>query len=134
MEENLYDYYGEEENSPDLLIGEECFCKHYVLTREDGAIVDGWSDGVKPERDTNGAICINDRGGYQFEIVPGGDGLPLCAAGGIPLYKWDGSRVVSRTEAEIEADRAAIPAPPPTAQQQLRADVDFIAAMTGVTL
>ena len=113
---------------------EENYFKHYVLTREDGAIMDGWSDGAKPERGIDDAVCINAKGGYQFEIVPGGDSLPLCAAGGIPLYKWDGSRVVPRAEEEIEADRAAIPAPPPSAQEQLRADVDFIAAMTGVEL
>ena len=42
---------------------DEMYCKHYVLTREDGAIYDGWSDGVKPERNTENAVCINERGG-----------------------------------------------------------------------
>ena len=112
----------------------ENFCRHYILIRDDGAIIDGWSDGLKPWRDTDGAFCINDHGGYQFEIIPGRESLPLCADGDVPLYKWDGSQVVPRTEKEIEADRAAIPAPPPSVQEQLRADVDFIAAMTGVEL
>lgn len=58
----------------------------------------------------------------------------LLTDDGIPLYKWDGGQVVPRTEAEIETDRAAIPPPPPSPQEQLRADVDFIAAMTGVML
>ena len=43
-------------------------------------------------------------------------------------------QAVERAAEEIEADRAAIPAPAPTAQEQLRADVDFLAAMQGVAL
>ena len=53
---------------------------------------------------------------------------------GIPLYKWDGEQAIPRTEEEIAADRAAIPEPPPSPQEQLRADVDFLAAMQGVSL
>ena len=53
---------------------------------------------------------------------------------GIPLYHWDGEQAVPRTEADINADREAIPAPPPSPQEQLRADVDFLAAMQGVML
>ena len=53
---------------------------------------------------------------------------------GIPLYKWDGESVQPRTEKEIAADRAEIPVPPPSPQEQLRADVDFLAAMQGVSL
>lgn len=59
---------------------------------------------------------------------------PIYTEDGIPRYKLvDGSPVERATE-EIEADRAAIPTPAPTAQEQLRADVDFLAAMQGVSL
>ena len=58
----------------------------------------------------------------------------LLTEDGIPRYKWEDGQVLPRTREEIAADRAAIPAPPPTAQEQLRADVDFLAAMQGVTL
>ena len=109
--------------------------KHYIATRPDGAITDAWSDGPHPKRDTAGAICINEQGGYQFRLYPDGEeNPPIYDMDGIPLYKWDGSQVIRRTYEEIEADRAAIPAPPPSTQERLRADVDFIAAMTGVTL
>lgn len=88
-----------------------------------------------PDKDTTNAICINDKGGYQFSLYPGGEeNPPICTMDGIPMYKWDGSQVVPRTETEIEADRAAIPEPPPSAQEQLRADVDFLSAMMGVML
>ena len=53
---------------------------------------------------------------------------------GVPLYRWDGESAVPRAAEEIEADRAAMPEPPPTAQEQLRADVDFLAALQGVSL
>lgn len=59
---------------------------------------------------------------------------PIYTDDGIPRYKLEDGSPVERTEEEIAADRAAIPAPAPTAQEQLRADVDFLAAMQGVSL
>lgn len=109
--------------------------KHYITIRDDGAVIDGWSDGLYPKKDTTDAICINDKGGYQFRLTTGGEENPaICTTIGIPLYKWDGSHVIPRTEEEVTAERASIPAPPPSVQQQLRADVDYIAIMTGVSL
>ena len=56
----------------------------------------------------------------------------LYTIDGFPRYRWDGSAAVLRSEEELEADRAARPAPEPTEQEQLRADVDFLLAMGGV--
>ena len=84
---------------------------HFIRTDESGRITDGWSDGPhnwrKPtERD----ILLSDKGGYQFRLIIDGeptkenpplyDGMTM-----IPLYKWDGERVLRRSEEEIEADR-----------------------------
>ena len=114
---------------------EEFYNRHYITIRPDGAITDAWSDGPHPEKDTVNAVCINEQGGYQFRLYPGGEeNPPIYSEDGIPLYRWDGEKVIRRTEEEVEADRAAIPTPPPSAQERLRADVDFVAAMTGVTL
>lgn len=109
--------------------------KHYIITLSNGVITEGWSDGPHPNRDTEGAICINKKGSYQFRLNPDGEeNPPLIDEYDIPLYKWDGTQIIHRTEEEIAADRAAIPDPPPSEHEQLRADVDFIAAMTGVRL
>ena len=59
---------------------------------------------------------------------------PIYTEDGIPRYKLVDGSPVERTEEEIAADRAAIPAPAPTAQEQLRADVDFLAAMANIQL
>ena len=59
---------------------------------------------------------------------------PIYTEDGIPRYKLVDGSPVERTEEEIAADRASLPAPAPTAQEQLRADVDFLAAMQGVSL
>lgn len=134
-------------------MNEEFYNRHYITTRPDGAVIDAWSDGLHPEKDTTDAICVNKQGGYQFRLTvsygfpDGYDGEfpvlrtteenpPIYDMDGVPLYKYSGVRgvVLPRTDEEIEAERAAIPAPPPSAQEQLRADVDFIAAMTGVSL
>lgn len=96
--------------------------RHYITTDADGRVTDYWSDGPHPGRDTTGAICINGQGGYQFRFVPGGEeNPPLRTMDGTLLYKWDGENVLTRTEAEIQADRDAIPAPPPSPAERLDA-------------
>lgn len=113
----------------------EYYNKHYITTSPEGYILSGWSDGPCPDRDTTGAVCINAEGGYQFRLHPGGEeNPPLHTEDGIPLYRWDGEQVVRRSEAEIAADRAALPAPAPSEQERLRADIDFLAALQGVEL
>ena len=116
----------------------EFYNKHYLKTREDGAIVDAWSDGPLRDKPTDGAVCFNDKGGYQLRLIldgqPTEENPPLWTVDGIPLYKWDGEAIHRRTEAEIEADRAKIPPPPASPMEQLRADVDYIAVMQGVEL
>ena len=114
---------------------DEFYNKHYITTGDRGRITAGWSDGPHPGRDTARAVCISEQGGYQFRLFPGGEeNPPLYTVDGVPLYRWDGEKAVRRTAEEIEADRAAMPEPPPTAQEQLRADVDFLAALQGVSL
>ncbi len=114
---------------------DEFYNRHYIIVDKQGHITTGWSDGPHPDRDTTRAICINDKSGYQFRITPGGEeNPPLHTMDGIPLYKWDGAQAVPRTDEEIEADRAAIPEPAPTEMERIRADVDFLSAMMGVSL
>lgn len=43
----------------------------------------------------------------------------LYTMDGIPRYSWDGTQAVERTEEELEADREARPAPPPTTEEVL---------------
>lgn len=85
---------------------EPSYNRHYITTDAQGRITSGWSDGPHPERDITDAICINDQGGYQFRLTPGGEeNPPLYTLDGIPLYRWDGAQVLPRTEEKIAADR-----------------------------
>lgn len=103
---------------------DEIYNKHYIKPDSSNRIIDCWSDGPHPDRDTTDAICISDKGGYQFRLFPDGEENPsLYDADGIPLYKWDGQAVVKRTAEEIAADRAAIPALPPSEMELLRQEV-----------
>lgn len=113
----------------------EYYNKHFITTDAEGRVTDGWSEGPNPGRDISGAVLLTDQGGYQFRLAPDGEENPsLLTEDGIPLYRWDGERVVRRSEEEVQADRAAIPVPAPSEQERLRADVDFLAAMQGVAL
>ena len=88
------------------------------------------------QTDTDGRI-LRCEGGYTTpsdltdwtEIDEGtGDRYNLCQShyfdgglytmDGIPRYRWDGSAAVLRTEEELEEDRAARPAPPPTTDER----------------
>lgn len=109
--------------------------KHYITIDDQGRVTAGWSDGPRPDKDTAGAICINEQGGYQFRLFPDGEENPaLWDMDGIPLYRWDGEKVIPRAEEEIAADRAAIPAPGPTEAQRLEAQVAYTAMMTDTLL
>ena len=86
---------------------EQFYNEHYIATDARGRITDGWSDGPFPDRDATDAICIEEQGGYQFRLFPGGEeNPPLSAEDGVPLYRWDGEKAVPRTREEIDADRA----------------------------
>ena len=97
--------------------------RHYIKVDSSNRIVDGFSDAFR--QPDEGSICINEQGGYQFRLFPGGEENPSLFDwdGMIPLNKWEGGEVVKRTEEEIEADRAQIPipAPEPTIEEILNA-------------
>lgn len=114
---------------------DEFYCKHYITVDDQNRITDGWSDGPHPEKSTEGAIRINDKGGYQFRLIVNGvdteENPSLFVDFFIPRYKYVDGAVQERTEEEIEADREQIPPPPPSEMEKLRADVDFVYAMEG---
>ena len=98
------------------------YSKHYIKTDDQDRIVSGWSSAVFPDRDTTGAICINDQGGYQFRLSTDGEENPYLLDGEymVPLYKWDGKNVVKRTQDEIDADIAALGNPDPSKSTEER--------------
>ena len=56
---------------------------------------------------------------------------------GVTMPYTEANYAIAQAEAyqgQITAEDDGAPAPPPTAQEQLRADVDFLAAMQGVML
>ena len=111
--------------------------KHYISIDNKNRIIDGWSSGIFPEKDISNAICINDKGDYQFHLFPDGDENPcLRYMEDVPLYKWTGSDVQKRTHDEIQADFDEISAvhdnSTSTNQEKLRADLDYVMLMMGI--
>ena len=116
---------------------EQKYNYHYVTTDKQGHIISGWSNGPHPERDTANAICINEQGGYQFRVWEGGEeNPPLYTMDGIPLWRWseEDQRAYRRMADQIEADRAAIPDPPPTDKERMEAQITYTAMMTDTLL
>lgn len=108
--------------------------KVYVQTDAKGRIVrcDG---GYTTPADLTGWEKIDEGYGDKYNLCQSNyfDG-GLYTKAGIPRYKLVDGKAVERTAEEIAADLAAIPEPPPTETEKLRADVDYLSAMTGVEL
>ena len=84
----------------------QSYNKHYILLDSSNNIIEAWSDGPHPNKDTSKAICINEQGGYQFRLSPNREENPsLYTMDGIPLYKYEDGEIISRTDAEIKRDR-----------------------------
>ena len=84
--------------------------------------------------DTTGWTAIDEGLGDKYHHAQGNYfDKPIYTEDGVPRYKLVDGQPVERTEEEIEADRAAI-VQPVTPMEQMRADIDFIAAMQGVSL
>lgn len=66
----------------------------------------------------------------QTHYFPGG----LYTLDGICRYKYVDGACVLRTDAEIEADRASIPAPPPSQLDSVEAQSTYTAMMTETLL
>ena len=92
----------------------------YIKTDEQDRIVRCEGEYTLPS-DLSGWILIDEgepcdkRNLAQSHYFPGG----LYTMDGIPRYRWDGTQAVERTEEELEADRAARPAPPPTTDERI---------------
>ena len=116
---------------------DEIYNKHYSDVDDRGRIVDGWSNGPHPQKDTAGAICINEQGGYQFRLIIEGketdENPSLWDMDGIPLYKYEGGEVVPRTEEELAADRVALPKPEdkPSSEERIAEMEAALAALLG---
>lgn len=110
--------------------------KHYITVDEHNRIMRGFSDAFYRPSETD--ICINEKGGYQFRLFPGGEENPPLyeLPYRIPLYKYEDGKVVKRTGEEIEADIAALPVPEETPSQidQIEAQVVYTAMMTDTLL
>lgn len=114
---------------------DETTSKVYVLADEQGRIIrceGGYTTGniTDPEN----WVQIDEGTGDRFNLCQshyfqGG----LYTEDGIPCYKLQDGQPVERTEAEIAADRAVV-VQPVTPMEQMRADIDFIAAMGGIAL
>lgn len=93
--------------------------KVYIQTDNQGRIL-RCEGGYTTPADLTGWICIDEGNGDRFNLCQshyftGG----LYTMDGIPRYCWDGTQAVERSKEELEADRAARPAPPPTTDERI---------------
>ena len=111
---------------------EQYFNHHYIRINADNNIITGFSDAFQQPQESD--ILINDQGGYQFRLFPGGEENPhLFTHDGIALYHWTDGKVQQRTEDEIQAERNNIPqvTPVPTHEERIAAMEAAILEMAG---
>ena len=94
--------------------------KVYVKTDEIGRIISVNSDAFLP--DTDGWEQIDSGDGDKFHHAQGNYfPLPITTFEGVYRYKLVDGKVVERAPAEIAADIAKMPTPPPSAEDRIRA-------------
>ena len=110
------------------------YSKHYISVDERGRITDGFTDAFRTPAETD--ICINERGGYQFRLFPGGSENPelFTREHGVPRYKYERGAAAHRTADEIAADIAALPPPAPSEDEKRDAQIFYTAMMTDTLL
>lgn len=95
---------------------EPVYNRHYVRLDDAGRVIMGFSDAFAEPLE--GDICVCEQGGRHFEL--GGVINPsMLTDDGIPLYEVIDGAVAARSDADIEADRANLPAPEPTMGERL---------------
>lgn len=93
--------------------------KVYIQTDAEGRIL-RCEGGYTTPADLTDWTYIDEGTGDRYNLCqsnyfPGG----LYTMDGIPRYKWDGTQAIERGEEELEEDRKARPAPPPTTEEVL---------------
>lgn len=84
--------------------------------------------------DTTGWIKIDEGVGDKYHHAQGNYfPLPYASDTGVFRYRLVNGAAVAKTDDEITAEETTI-VPTPTTEEQLRADVDYLAVMTGVSL
>ena len=93
--------------------------KVYIQTDTKGRIL-RCEGGYTTPADLTGWIEIDEGTGDKYNLCQSHyfDG-GLYTADGIPRYRLDGYATILRTEKELDADRAARPAPPPTTGERI---------------
>lgn len=91
---------------------------HYISIDSKNRIIDGFTDSFKWPGP--GDILIRENAGDVFELFGGDPGRPLSfETHGVEvwIYKWTGSEVAQRTQAEINADLPPLPYVPSVEEQ-----------------
>ena len=102
----------------------------YILLDEKERIVRIEGEYSLPS-DLTGWVQIDEGYGDRFSLaqshyLDGG----LYTEQGVPRYKYEGGSCVLRSEAEVEADRAALPKPQPSQMDRVEAQATYTAMMT----
>ncbi|MEA5136362.1 MAG: hypothetical protein VB035_09505 [Candidatus Fimivivens sp.] len=86
--------------------------KHFIVVNITGKIIEGWSNGCFPKRDTSGAVLLRENGGCQFKLISTerdnpdlNNTLTRCH-----LYRYENGQVRKATDAELAAELAEIQA------------------------
>ena len=85
----------------------EFYNKHYITLDSQNNIIDGWSNGPHPSKDTSKAICINEQGGYQFTIN-GVENPPIINMEGLFLYKYEDEQIKEKTPSELRVEKTLL--------------------------
>lgn len=108
---------------------------HYVLVDDKENITDGWSNGPHPEKETKDATVLREDGYYHFRLFANGPDNPVLKDEyGICFYRLVNCEPVAKTPEEIEEERKALPDPPASDIEKLKAEMLYMHEMINYLL
>ena len=96
--------------------------KHFIIIDDKSRVLRGFSDDF--EQPDASAVCINEDGGRHFELN-GVINPQMTDYNGVSLYRFDGKKVLARTQEELDANKTVI-ASPPSFEERLAAVEELV--------
>ncbi len=93
----------------------------YIVADDQDRITRSWSTGYGPLPDdgSNWQLVTDRSLERNFKATPTAQENVIFTIDGFSLYKWINGAIVERTPQEIQADRDAVPPPPPSDHERL---------------
>lgn len=108
---------------------------HYVMLNSSNYVIACFDESSVPTSMDLDRICIRENDSQHAYLINPGDANTLVDPNGLFRYHYINGEIIKRSDEELQAEyQSILNSSPPSPQDQLRADVDYLSVMTGIDL